>query len=135
MSSQRTRTMDSSEIALRAQHARDYLEAATDTRALHPDRTNVIASNAVLAGIAASDAICGRVLGRRAVGENHKEAATLLGTATTRGPELAKDLRRLLDLKTTSQYSALTLGGTNAEKAVGWAERLVDAMERILRTS
>ena len=120
-------------MKLRAQHARDYLEAATDTQTLHPTRTNVIASNAVLAGIAAADAICGRVLKVRSVGEDHKEAVALLSTATMNGPEYARNLNRLLDIKTTSQYSALTIAQSSSDKAIAWAGRLVDAMEAVLR--
>ncbi len=54
--------MSRSDVQLRARHAEDFLETATDALALHPDRTNVVISNAVLAGIAAADAICGHVL-------------------------------------------------------------------------
>lgn len=131
--SARTRPMTASEVSLRAQHARDYLEAATDTQTLHPDRTNVIASNAVLAGIAAADAICGRVLRSRSVGEDHKQAVALLSTATIKGTEYARDLNRLLDIKTNSQYSALTIAQSSSDKALAWARRLVDAMELVLR--
>ena len=58
-------------------------------------------SLAVLAGIAATEAICGHALARRAAGENHDEAIVLMTTATTQGHEFARELvkyaRRLAD--------------------------------------
>ena len=36
--------MSRSDVQLRARHAEDFLETATDALALHPDRTDVAAS-------------------------------------------------------------------------------------------
>jgi len=127
--------MERQEVVLRSVHAHQFLEAAIDIRDLYGDRTNVSVSNAVLAGIAASDAICGRALGRRPAGENHKDAIELLKTATVNGPAYARDLARLLEMKTNSQYSPMTLTRASAEKAIEWATRLVGAMDELLRSA
>jgi len=52
----------------------------------------VAAGNAVLAGIAASDAICCVRLGCRHRGEDHRGATELLKTATVDGDRLAVTL-------------------------------------------
>lgn len=93
---------------------------------------NVIGSLAVLAGIAASDAICGLALGRRVGGESHDDAVKLLATATVNGPGYAKDLRRILGAKSNAQYSPAMLSGSAGDDLVRWATRLVEGMEREL---
>src|ERR1700690_1142442 len=65
---------------------------------------NVAAGLAVLAGIAASDAICCVRLGQRHRGDDHRGAAELLRSATPDGAELASTLLRLLDLKDAAHY-------------------------------
>lgn len=128
----RTRAMTAADVRLRAQHADDFLETATDSRALHPKRTNVAISNAVLAGIAATDAICGHLLGHAAKGDAHDEAIRLLDTAGPDATPWANDLRRLLALKTNSQYSPLVLTDTTTTDAIRWASRLTTAMHTTL---
>lgn len=128
----RTRPMTRADVAARARHAREFLETASESLTLHQDRTNVAVSNAVLAGIAAADAICGYTLGESARGEDHAQAVRLLETAGPHGGRYASDLRRLLALKTNSQYSSLTISSTQAADAIRWATRLVDAMQAVL---
>lgn len=120
----RTRPMSRSDVVVRARHAREFLETATDSMALHHDRTNVAVSNAVLAGIAAADAICGYTLGRAARGEAHDEGARLLESATPEGGHNANDLRRLLALKTNSQYSPLIISAGDRRAAVPGPSRV-----------
>jgi hypothetical protein len=67
----RTRKMTRTEVRTRAQHAHAFLTAADLVVDLGHDAGiddlgNTIGSLAVLAGIAAGDAICGAVLGERA---------------------------------------------------------------------
>ena len=71
-------------------------------------------SNAVLGGIAASDAICGAVLGEHHNGEDHREAKRLLDRATSPDTAPGVNLKRLVDEKTNYQYSSarVTLAGT-----------------------
>ena len=124
--------MSRSDVRLRARHAEDFLETATDALTLHPDRRNVAISNAVLAGIAAADAICGRVLGEAAKGDAHDEATRLLATTGPAAQAQVNDLRRLLALKTNSQYSPLILTDSAAADAIRSAGRLIEAMHAVL---
>ncbi|MEQ1737473.1 MAG: hypothetical protein ABL886_13845, partial [Rhodoglobus sp.] len=59
--------MSASDVAARAAQARSFLQAARLTEEFSDlgatAAANVAASNAVLAGIAAADAICGKALG------------------------------------------------------------------------
>ncbi|WP_169515693.1 hypothetical protein [Glaciibacter superstes] len=64
----------------------------------------VAASNAISAGIAAADAMCGAVLGERANDQDHRVAVDLLATVRPGGPVLAGKLRRLLKDKSLLQY-------------------------------
>lgn len=67
-----------------------------------PESRSVAAALAVLAGIAASDAACCAALGRRARGDDHRQAAALLGEIAD-GDRAAKTLLDLLNLKDTAQ--------------------------------
>ena len=124
--------MSVADVRSRAESARRFLESARETQTLHADWTDVMASNAVLAGIAASDAICGRVLRVASTGEDHAQAVALLRTATTEGPAYAKELRRLVEIKTAAQYSPAITSAEVATRSLAWAERLVQAMEQLL---
>lgn len=124
--------MTRADVVARARHAREFLETATESLTLHQDRTNVAVSNAVLAGIAAADAMCGHALGESARGDDHGQAVQLLSSVTPHGVTYANDLRRLLALKTNSQYSSLTISSTAASDAIRWATRMVEGMRTIL---
>lgn len=87
---------------------------------------NVAAGLAVLAGIAASDAICCARLRSRHRGDDHRSAADLLRTATPDGASLARTLLRLLDLKDEAHYGVLVVAPRKARDAVRWAGLLVD---------
>ena len=90
---------------------------------------NVAAGLAVLAGIAASDAICGIRLGRLHRGEDHRGAADLLRTATPDGARLATVLGRLLGLKDAAHYGAPVVSPRKAADARKWAAQLVKRAE------
>ena len=84
--SPRTSAITHHEVLTRAEHASAFLAAANLVRQSRLDvglgpTTNVIGSLAVLAGIAASDAICGLALGKRAEGDAHSGAIKSLITA------------------------------------------------------
>ena len=83
------------------------------------------AALAVLAGIAASDAATCHRLGERSRGQGHQVAIPLLKTVVPNGPELAKDLVRLLDLKDSAHYGVLGVSDIEARHAVDWARRMV----------
>ncbi|MDA8301357.1 MAG: hypothetical protein M0005_07390 [Actinomycetota bacterium] len=94
--------------------------------------SNVAAGLAVLAGIAASDAIRCVRLGRYHRGDDHRRAAELLQTATPDGRELAVRLERLLGLKDTAYYGATLVTYPNANFAVRWATQLVSRAQEEL---
>ena len=62
-------------------------------------------SDAALAGIAASDSICCRTLGKCAKGQNHNEAVALLKSAPPIGKSVATDLATFVKVKNKAQYS------------------------------
>jgi len=94
--------------------------------------SNVTAGLAVLAGIAASDAICCVRLSRYYRGDDHRRATELLQTATPDGRELAVRLERLLGLKDTAYYGATLVTPANANLAVRWARQLVSRAQEEL---
>ena len=79
---------------------------------------NVAAGLAVLAGIAASDAICCARLGRRPRGDNHRSAADILRQATPDGDKLAVTLLRLLDLKDAAHYGVMIVAARKGRDAL-----------------
>lgn len=92
-----------------------------------PASTNVVGSIAVLAGIAASDAICGRALGERSSSDDHAAAVAFLERVEG-AKTLASALGRLLSEKNKTQYSAALLAPGRARDMLGWAKRLVDGI-------
>ncbi len=95
---------------------------------------NVAAGNAVLGGIAASDAICCVRLGERHRGDNHRDATELLKRATPDGAELAATLARLLDLKDEAHYGVYVVAASKAKSALRWARKLVDRARQEVET-
>jgi hypothetical protein len=89
-------------------------------------------SNAIVAGINAKDAICLKLTGKTAKGENHQLAVSELRSAGREAAALATTLDRLLKPKTRSQYTPLAVARKDAEIAVRQAEKLVDAAARIV---
>ncbi|MDQ1730574.1 MAG: hypothetical protein QOK10_733 [Pseudonocardiales bacterium] len=113
-------------MRLRAGEA--YLEVA-ELVLEEPDRfemPGVSAGLAVLAGIAASDAICACRLNQIHRGEDHRAAAALLEQATPDGKKLAVTFVRLIDLKDEAHYGVLTIPPQRARSAVKSAQLLVD---------
>lgn len=74
------------------------------------------AALAVLAGIAAADALCCVNLGRRARGQAHREATTLLAQVEPGGRELSRCLARLLEIKDGAQYGTIYLSLGRAKR-------------------
>ncbi|HUZ42729.1 MAG TPA: hypothetical protein VMU68_15220 [Acidimicrobiales bacterium] len=115
------------EARQRLNTARAYLEAAElilgDERR---EFSGVAAGNAVLAGIAAADAICGKGLKKCFRGEDHRQATELLEAAFFDGPKCKKTLLRLLDLKDAAHYGFQDFSRASAQRAVKFARELVD---------
>ena len=137
MTTQLTR-MTSADIKARQKHAHAYLKAADLIVGLGTDAqieptSNLIGSLAVLCGIAAADAICGHVRGERANGDNHSEAIVLLRRSSLPEERFAAQLKRLLDAKSTTQYSSHIIGELRANELLTAARRLVEGMDKKLR--
>lgn len=100
-------------------HARDFLEVAS----VASDK--VRATNAVSAGIAASDAACCARLGSRSRAESHSDATRLLSTVEPHGAQMSRLLARLLAMKDDAHYGVRTISDAKAANAIRWASRLV----------
>lgn len=121
----RSRVAGTAEARQRLKYANAYLEIAElvldDDRAEMP---GVAAGLSVLAGIAASDAICALRLGTIHRGESHREAADLLRGSTPDGKRLASTLLKLLDIKDEAHYGLIVVPLRKAKDAVRWAGNL-----------
>lgn len=130
--------MGRAEVAARADHARAFLAAADLVVDFGEDAeitpaSNIIGSLSVLAGIAASDALCGHAVGMRSASANHADALGLLARSSPSGSAYSARLRTLLDSKSNAHYSAMRLSDGSAAELLKTARRLVDAMESELR--
>jgi hypothetical protein len=134
--SSRTAACGRQDARARAKEAAAYLEVAALAlgERSRDEFLNVAAGDAVLAGIAASDAICCVRLGYRHRGDDHRGAADLLETAVPDGARLATTLARLLDLKDEAHYGVMVVSTGKARNAVRWATTLVGrATEEVQR--
>ncbi|BCW75448.1 hypothetical protein [Arthrobacter sp. NicSoilB11] len=111
----------------RLEDARVFLEAAETIDTLNDadSYADVIATLAVHAGIAASDAFCLLVLGQHSKSENHADAVNVLKKA---GGDSA-NLSRLLGEKTKAGYNVKSLTRAKATKCIEWATKLLSAAE------
>ncbi|EPR75393.1 hypothetical protein ADILRU_2291 [Leifsonia rubra CMS 76R] len=106
----RTQRMTATDVAQRAGAARAHLQIAEEsfllaTASAEPSAdAQASAANSVLAGIAASDAICGKTLSVRPAGQDHNSATRLLADVTPDGLRISSKLGRLLSDKTQAQY-------------------------------
>lgn len=89
------------------------------------EHLSVASGNAVLAGIAASDAICCVRLGRMHRSQDHVGATELLADAVPDGRKIGQDLRRLLSLKDEAHYGVIVASARKAQDSMRWAERLL----------
>ncbi len=129
--------MTKAEVRVRQQHAHSFLAAAKLVEEFGPDENvvdvaNTIGSLAVLAGIAATDAITGAALGMRSASQNHGDAVALLKSVNG-GAKLAPHLVRLVDSKTEAQYAPALLTTARAGSLLTAAQRLVDGMDAFIR--
>jgi len=130
----RTSACGDVEAEARLDQARAFLQVAglvgdQDDEVATP---NVSASLAVLAGVAASDAVCCAALGRRPRGQDQRQAVALLSQVVDIGQPMARDLTRLLSLKDDAHYGVLQVSGQRLTAALRQARHLVGAAEDFL---
>ena len=106
----------------RRQVAEKYLEVASLIDSEDGAAINVCVGVAVLAGIAAADAICAAALGERYSGPDHEVAVEVL---TRVDAKLGKQLRDLVTMKTTSHYGFGLLTASQRKAALRCATALV----------
>jgi hypothetical protein len=117
-----TRTTQPGEGRGRRQVAEKYLEVAMLIDSEDGTAINVCVGVAVLAGIAAADAICAASIGERYSGSDHFAAADVLGRVSAK---LGKQLRELVTLKATSRYGHGLLSAAQRKTALLCASALV----------
>lgn len=123
------------EARKRAKVARTYLEMAELAAGGPGDEArNVAAGNAVLAGIAAADAICCSRLGQRPRGQDHREAVNVLNTVNPNGRRYAGDLSTLLAVKDAAHYGDQYITVAKLKATLRAAQRLVEAAEELIAT-
>lgn len=120
----RTRTASRTEGVGRYRVAEKYLEIAELSASEDGAAINVTVGLAVLAGIAACDAICVSAHGERYAGADHAGAAELLARID---PLLGVELAHLIALKPGSHYGDSLLSPANRLRALRAARRLVNA--------
>ncbi|MBM6404828.1 hypothetical protein JQN72_11305 [Phycicoccus sp. CSK15P-2] len=114
---------------------RDQAQALLDVAELvlgeERREAHVAAALAVLAGIAATDAICGLSLGRWSRGQDHAQAVNLLGEVALRDTTLPTKLRRLLAEKDAAHYSPSLITVEKARAMVRRATALLAEADRL----
>lgn len=117
-----TRPADPGQAKTRRRIAQKYLEVAEIVADEDGTAIDVCVGLAVLAGIAAGDAICIIATGERYAGTDHAAAAALLRRVDA---ELGQQLRQLIDLKPSSHYGNRLLAAADRKSALHSAQMLV----------
>ena len=128
-SSSQTVAISVQEAVAHQRQAEEYLRAAQHSLAIGD--YNAAAGTAVDAGINAADAVAGMNQGQRWKGP-HDQAADFAEKVGGEGKEIARELRRLLPLKTQSHYDAAAVTSAKARSAVTAAERAVAIARRAI---
>lgn len=133
----RVQKCGAAEARRRLDHARQFLAVAELAAGEHSEDGsleygNAAASLSVLAGIAAVDAACCATLGERSRGDDHLDAATLVGQLAHGGTDAGNRLRRLLSVKDDAQYGFTSVSGQELRGAIRQAGALVEFAGEIL---
>jgi hypothetical protein len=130
--SPRRQSMDAAAVRIRLRDAQTRLESAElQLSGDSPHEWKHAAEIAVSAGIAASDAICGHVLGYKLTGDSHSDATAALRSASD--ASTSKRLDTLLAAKSAQSYGDRLPTRADAQRLVVQAQRLVEAAERALQ--
>jgi hypothetical protein len=123
--------MTVADVRARAEGARKFDDVARLVDGEDGEYRKVSVALAVLAGIAAGDAICGHDLGECARGQDHRQAVTLL--RTVRGTEDAgAALGRLLDLKDAAHYGPDVTSASAVTGALAASSTMLARMAAVL---
>ena len=125
----RTKPVTAAQVRAYSAKAAEYSLAAANE--LEAGRCIAATSLAIHAAINAADAVCGARIGQRAAGADHSQVSVLLGQAGPDGAEILTDLRRLLPLKTRTEYEPDEVSRSTATKAVERADRCVTVARRV----
>lgn len=110
--------------------AKEFLEAAE--LSLDAALFNAATSDAVVSGINSKDAICLKLTGQTMKSDAHNTAPAELRRAGKAGADLEATFKRLLNLKSRSQYQAMSVQRRQAREAVAWAERMYVAARAVV---
>lgn len=110
--------------------AKEFLQASTDS--LGRENFVATAGNAVHAGIAAADAVSAARAGTVWTGEHGQSPSHLEKAGGTDGRQAARQLRRLLPLKSRAAYDPTPTTRAEARQAHQAAERIVAIAERVV---
>ncbi len=116
------RSADRSWARARRKIAQEYDSTARLLASEDGAAVNVCIGLAVIAGIAASDAICAATMGERYSGSDHGAAADVLGRVDA---ALGRRLRTLAELKAASHYGGNLLTAQDRDRALRAAAELV----------
>jgi hypothetical protein len=119
-----TRRADLGQGRTRRKIAEKYVDVANLVADEDGAAINVCVGLAVLAGIAAGDAVCIASTGERYAGQDHDAAAELLERVDA---SLGKRLRQLVALKPSSHYGDHLLSEGDRRTALRCANLLVEA--------
>jgi hypothetical protein len=129
----RTSPCTAGDARTRLRQAETYLAAAEMINDVEgPTERTVATGNAVLAAIAAADAMCCAKNQVRFRGENHREAADFLSEVTQRR-DLGDWLRSVVDLKDAGHYGLGNVSAANTKTVLRNARKLVEAASGIVR--
>lgn len=118
----RTSNCTAAVVGGRLAKAQEFFEAAATVDTL-VDGYDSAATLYIHAGIAASDVLCCRALGRHAQGQDHTGAVALLAKVDQ---DAARHLATLLKHKTRTGYGARRLGRTDYTKIQRAATKLLE---------
>lgn len=125
--------MSARQVRAYAGKAQEYADAASTE--LDAKRYIAATSLAIHAAINSADAVCGARVGKRSAGEDHNQVLMLLKQSGPDGVAVAKELVRLLPLKTQAEYEPDEIAAGVAKKAVERSQRCVAVAAAVARST